>query len=278
MQHPRRRNRLSLSLVFALSFFLAGCGGAIQLRQAQDLYNHGVQIENELLLMNRLERLEIPDPRVSQAQPPAFDSLPYESPKEFYRASLETLAKLDDNKLKSDGLLASKRMLEALCNWRLGSHEQAREAADRALGELGDDSLPRDSVIATALIGFIKIQEARQLIGEAKPGNADQRTEAFSRIRPMLFEHAESASSLLKAARLKAGDSAMRIFLIWYELDAMDTLYAARDELLHEDDLQTSEKKRVNELLEEMKEAGHPQAVKISDNLRAYLPNEVEAQ
>ena len=120
----RSRSLLVALLALALAL-LAACGGPVELRQAQDLYNRGVEQENRAGIQAWFAGV-VP---ATETQPPRSLS---ETPRTYYAACLDTLKDVDDGALERDNLLPTKRLLEALCLWRLERYRDARSAAHAA--------------------------------------------------------------------------------------------------------------------------------------------------
>ncbi|MAE66827.1 MAG: hypothetical protein CMJ18_21420 [Phycisphaeraceae bacterium] len=245
------------------ALMLAGCQGPAALRRAQDLYNRGVEIENA----GTVERWNM---QVDPERAPVLPASP-DSSRGYYAACLDVLDGLSEPKLAQDRLVSTARLLRALCLWRLDRYKEARDAANRAEEASTAEGEPRDRIMARALPGMIKIDEARDLAAEASGMSGDERVEAAGAIRAMLLTGDRSATSMLGAARGLDGISdALTISLIWYELDAYHEWWKAKDALLRED-LAREKKHEIDALLDEMEQIDGGRA--IADNLRTLLPD-----
>ena len=224
----RSRSLLVALLALALAL-LAACGGPVELRQAQDLDNRGVEQENRAGIQAWFAGI-VPE---TETQPPRSLS---ETPRTYYATCLDTLKDVDDGALERDNLLPTKRLLEALCLWRLERYRDARSAADAAALAAEKGNAPRDRIIALALPGFIKIDEARMSMNEAVAKNASEREAAAGRIHAMLLEGSDSAQAIISRARGLARDrDDLAIVLTWYELDVYHAWWIASDRLLAQD-------------------------------------------
>jgi hypothetical protein len=133
-------------LLIASSIFLSSCIGIRYLNQAQDNFNQGAALENQLRFNPQTDILTSP-------------SLYYLS---AYADVNHALQKKD--KLKKDDLLSSAYVIKALCEWRLKKYDQAKVTADWALGEIINlerkgIQLPRDKAIMETLPFLISIEQ-----------------------------------------------------------------------------------------------------------------------
>lgn len=232
-------------LLAACLVLLGACGGPIELRQAQDLYNRGVEQENRAGLQAWYAGIT----PATETQPPRSLS---ETPRTYYAACLQTLGSVDDGALARDNLLPTKRLLEALCLWRLGRYVEARSAADAAAQAASSDNAPRDRIIATALPGFIKIDEARAMVEDAAGRNGSEREAAATRVHDMLLEGDDCAQAIIsRARRLDGAGDDLAIVLTWYELDVYHAWWLACERLLAED-IDDDLKCDIDALLDEM--------------------------
>lgn len=256
-----RTHHMLATLLLACLLLLSACGGAMALRDAQDHYNRGVEIEN-------LATIQAWSPRTDKDVTPLVPIL--EDPNVHYYACLSVLAELDDAELSRDDLLTTRRILEAMCLWRLGKAKDARSAVDRARKSINDATGPRDRAFITALPGFIKMDEARNELGKAKAlQDAGARASEASAIERMLFSGADSAQHVIANARSTSGiTNDLKIALYWYELE----VYNVWEEVVFElrDGAEISEERqcRIGELLEELRQAG---ATALANRLKTEM-------
>lgn len=187
----------------------AGCDSTRLLREAQEAFNQGAEIENRA-------RLGISgDPASLSTLPP-----PKGDPTTYYEIALARLEQADDASLKRDGLWVHKRTLLALTHWKLGNHEQARETARQTNADAHRH--PREASILKAIPALVQIDNAIEMTqrDEAAPLNA---------IEDELVGTPYGAISILEEAREIAPGHAIQVYLIQSRLSAYLALARARE-------------------------------------------------
>lgn len=139
-------SKMTAPLLIAVCIFLSSCIEIRYLDQAQDNFNQGAALENQLRFNPQTDILTSP-------------SLYYLS---AYADVNHALQKED--KLRKDDLLPSAYVIKALCEWRLKKYDQAIATADMALQEMINlenkgIQLPRDKVIMESLPFLISIEQ-----------------------------------------------------------------------------------------------------------------------
>ena len=130
---------------------MSGCAHLIHLDRAQNNFNRGAELENQLRFN--------PSSDVS-ALPSAYYTLAY--------AELEKA--LNNKKgLSSDNVLASAYTIKALCEWKFKQYDAAEKSADAALEELKkmrrrNIMLPRDKALMEALPSLMKIDKVKDTL------------------------------------------------------------------------------------------------------------------
>lgn len=123
---------------------LSSCGHLIHLDRAQNNFNRGAVLENQLRF----------NPQVNVST----------SPSTHYTLAYAELDKALNNKrgLSSDNVLSTAYTIKALCEWKLGLYGKAEKSASDALDELekmekNGMRLPRDKALMKALPSLMEI-------------------------------------------------------------------------------------------------------------------------
>jgi len=252
-----RFRAVALALGALLAVALAGCQAAT-LREAQDEFNAGVRIENAQVLSAWSGALA---GAVAPAEPLEADaSVIALDPRVHYVACLDILDSIrDEEALAPDGLLVTKRTLEALALWKMGRGIEAGQAVDRAQAALEQSpGSPRDEAIVRALPGLIAIDDAQGILEEAaraEGGEPDEQT--ATEIRDRLFSASNGAAPTLESARAAAGGHPVGSFFLFYELRAYDVWRRAKSKLsIDKGRLTQSERDEIAEVIDGLERAG----------------------
>ncbi len=152
---PIKKHLVYFFLPIALAL-LTSCGHLIHLDRAQNSFNRGAELENQL-----------------RFNPQSDVSV---SPTTYYTLAYAELGKAMANKkglLRNDNVLASTYTLQALCEWKLKRYQKAEQSASDALEEMkkmrqrmGQDAiiLPRDEALMRALPSLMEIDKAKDTL------------------------------------------------------------------------------------------------------------------
>lgn len=146
----RKKHLYQLFALAALAL-LASCSHLIHLDRAQDNFNRGAELENQLRFS--------PQPDVS-VSPALYYSLAY--------AELDRALK-NKKGLDADKVLGSTYAVKALCEWKLKQYGKAEKSAGEALNAFADMEneglkMPRDQALMEALPFLIKIDQAKDAL------------------------------------------------------------------------------------------------------------------
>lgn len=209
--------RYVITLIVAVSL-VGGCAAARKLRDAQEAFNQAATLENTARLYDN-----------TPPQDPAAPPGPVvDAPRTYYRVALDTLHQIvGDESLKQDGLFVTKRTLEALCQWKLGQHDLARQISDTTLPQADANQEPRNWIILTALPGLIKIDQAHGKI--VAPGGDP--SAVLRDVQQLLVDGNVGALRHLAAAREKAKGHSIDAYLVQAQLSVYRNLQQARNKL-----------------------------------------------
>ena len=143
------KNQIYRFLLLAAMAVFTSCAHLVHLDRAQNNFNRGAELENQLSFN--------PKPDVS-ASPSMYYSLAY--------AELDK-ALANKNSLSSDHVLATTYTIKALCEWKLAMYDEAKKSADNALDELEKMEktgmrLPRDKALMEALPALMEIGRMKE--------------------------------------------------------------------------------------------------------------------
>ena len=143
------KNQIYRFLLLAAMAVFTSCAHLVHLDRAQNNFNRGAELENQLSFN--------PKPDVS-ASPSMYYSLAY--------AELDK-ALANKNSLSSDHVLATTYTIKALCEWKLAMYDEAKKSADNALDELEEMEktgmrLPRDKALMEALPALMEIGRMKE--------------------------------------------------------------------------------------------------------------------
>jgi tetratricopeptide (TPR) repeat protein len=228
---------LRFLVLWVVLFILTGCQGAQKLRDAQNAFNEGARLENELMFKSAFKQygLNVNDQNVIGA--PSVGR-----PEPHYAAALEILQSIGDAgnaELEKDRLLGTKITLEALCQWKLGRGTQAISLAETALDHLDAENEPRDWVIAQALPALVISDEAYARIPNVFTGKDQSK---FDDIENRLLTADRSAKTYIDKATGRAKDRPIEIWLLQVELSLYSSWLKARSNILGERELPEKEK------------------------------------
>ncbi|MCB9051469.1 MAG: hypothetical protein H6556_18720 [Lewinellaceae bacterium] len=138
------KKQLRLFLLLTGLALFSSCGHLIHLDRAQNSFNRGAALENQLRFS--------PQTDISA------------SPSTHYTLAYAELDKALNNKkgLSADNVLGTAYTIKALCEWKLGLYGKAEKSASDALDELekmekGGIRLPRDKALMKALPALMEI-------------------------------------------------------------------------------------------------------------------------
>lgn len=216
--------------VCAFAIMLSGCGGVRALRNAQDAFNKAAEIDTRRLFGKR-QNIQ-PVAELGKATNP-------EKPEIYYRAALDYLDSIDETTNKKsfqeDGLWSTKLMLEALCHWKLGHHDQARAIADEGARLAKETADPRDKVVLTIIPALIKIDQAN--------AQADLKSPDEKKLKRLLLDKNYGARKHIDDARhLTTKRPDLEAYVIQVEL----SMYQVWDRAIG---LESDEEKKVTNLL-----------------------------
>lgn len=208
-----------LFLFFAVS--LSSCAHLTHLDEAQDSFNRGATLENEIKLQAEVA------PTIS----PAFHY------SRAYVSLNKSLKGRRKKKLRKDQLLGHAYSLKALCEWKLGQHEtaiQSGNAAKRRFMYLSGQgiSMSRDLVLMKALPAIIAIDTIAQEFFEYRAGRLSAELEpSLSFYHTYIFgtdtlpaAHLQSAFSEIELLKKEtANNPELRAYLIMVQLSALKT-------------------------------------------------------
>ncbi len=146
----RKKHLYHLFALAALAL-LASCSHLIHLDRAQNDFNRGAELENQLRFN--------PQPDVS-VSPSLYYSLAY--------AELDRALK-NKKGLDADKVLGSTYTVKALCEWKLKQYGKAEKSAGEALNVFADMEnegfkMPRDKALMEALPFLMKIDQAKDAL------------------------------------------------------------------------------------------------------------------
>ena len=265
-------NRLTALLVLAGLSLFSACISIRHLDHAQDNFNRGAALENQLRFNPQTEVLTSP-------------SLYYNS---AYSDVNKALQKKDD--LKKDDLLANALAIKALCEWRLKMYDEAKKSADSAMEQiLGLERkgirLPRDKTLMEALPSLIAVEQAHQsLYALQKPALAslaaarDHYTTEIYNADPAKEAKLEEVLKKIEAIRAKVTDiEDLSLYLVQSELTALKTWSDALDFLRQsankDASLSDSAKKEAREFCSKQRsDFLDPQKKELIEELSKLLP------
>jgi len=143
--------RLSAILVFAILFFLAGCGHLKNLKSAQTKFNQCAEQDNLWVFKAEADGYEVRTP----------PSLCYDAAYSDVKKALK-----NPGALRKDDVLANAYKIKALCEWRLKMYDAAQESANEAVKEYlvmegRGIAMPRDLMLMKVLPNLIEIDKAK---------------------------------------------------------------------------------------------------------------------
>jgi hypothetical protein len=202
--------RLGAWLLLALLVVTTGCA-ASKLREAQDAFNQGAQLENSARYVGGVPAI---DPRIPGSAPEGFGALTATA---YYRRAVEALDAIgprERRELERDRLWGGALTLQALANWRLGKWDAALQAALEARGHV--ETGTRDHLLVIAMPGLIKHDQAYAALAVSSPDTA--------KVRRLLVGDDHGALSDIRAARVEAAEHPIDTFLIQAELAVLKNL------------------------------------------------------
>ena len=197
-------------LLLALLVIATGCAVS-KLREAQDAFNQGAQLENSARYVGGVPAI---DPRIPGSAPEGFGA---QTATAYYRRAVEALDDIgprERRELERDRLWGSALILQALANWRLGKWDAALEAASEAREHL--ETGTRDHLLVIAMPGLIKNDQAHAALAAPSPDTA--------KVRRLLVGDDHGALADIRAARAKAAEHPTDTYLIQAELAVLKNL------------------------------------------------------
>ena len=184
-------------LALLLFLLVTGCVSHVQqLREAQDEFNRGATLENEIRF----------DPRKADAA--ALGNVTAS-----YRLALNALNDLTNQKreeLEKDNLIGVAYTLKALAEWRLGDYAATLDTVNAAKDYPQGVLYPRDRILLMALRGLVKNDQAFKLMVDKKG--------SYEQIKTLLTEALQNIDEVMPA--LAPGDN-LRVYLTMARLGVL---------------------------------------------------------
>jgi hypothetical protein len=228
-----------LAFAVALAAVLAGCASVSRLREAQDSFNRAATIENA----NQLAWMTADGEGAANAVASAGAA------SAGYASALSSLGRLDDEEreqLQRDGLWGTALTLRALCEWRLGKHDQALKTTNEARA-LAEQIYPRDAALLAALPGLIMTDQAYTKIVRAlprprpreagatapatRPATMPSPRETYDEVKPLLIGPRGAIATIDEARRSADPDHPVQSYLLQAQLAAYRNYQVAQRDL-----------------------------------------------
>jgi uncharacterized protein with PIN domain len=215
-----KKHPLKLGLILlASTLMLSACGHLMHLDRAQNTFNQGATLENQLRFS--------PQSEVSS------------SPYLYYNMAYAELGKALKNKtaLGKDDVLANAYTIKALCEWKLKMYSRAEKSADAALEEYLDMerkgiAMPRDKALMQALPALMEIDKVKSHLFAFHAPDSLSYAAAQQHYQEYIHDSSPDKAAKLEAAiqrlgsvraQLEGGNEEMVVYLVLSQLAALKT-------------------------------------------------------
>jgi hypothetical protein len=213
-----KTHSMKLAAMLASLLLLSACGHLMHLDRAQNNFNQGATLENQLRFN--------PQSEVST------------SPYLYYNMAYAELGKALKNKsaLGKDDVLANAYTIKALCEWKLKMYSQAEKSADAALDEYlalerKGMLMPRDKALMQALPFLMEIDKVKSHLYAFHAPDSLSYSAAQQHYLDYVYDSSPEKAAKLEAAVQKLnnirtqleGNEEMAVYLLLSQLAALKT-------------------------------------------------------
>lgn len=269
-----KAHSMKLAAMLASILLLSACGHLMHLDRAQNNFNQGAALENQLRFN--------PQSEVST------------SPYLYYNMAYAELGKALKNKgaLSKDDVLANAYTIKALCEWKLKMYSQAEKSADVALAEYLDMErkgmlMPRDKALMQALPYLMEIDKVKSHLYAFHAPDSLAYPSALEHYQQYIFNSSPDQAAKLEAAIHKLGNirtqlegsEDMSVYLLLSQLAALkawsDGLDFLRQSIGKDSALSRDAQREAREFRTAQREQHlNPLKEELLEALRKLLPKE----